>query len=150
MRFRMLALLLVAQLAKGPVFAWENEIVFDPSTTMPGSLRGARNGRAHITAVSPVGTHVDGNISILFSGAGFYDFGTNPSHLSLRRSSLVNKLTMDALIMSQAMSSVAFTRQQYVQQCIMLERSPASHLPCRASRGSKQALACCLWRFQST
>lgn len=54
---------------------WQGEVVFDVGVPAVSQGWGPRYGRAHILGVTPSGTDIRGNVTVLVSGAAFHNFG---------------------------------------------------------------------------
>lgn len=54
---------------------WQGEVVFNVGLPAVSQAWGPRYGRAHILGVTPSGTDIRGNVTVLVSGAAFHNFG---------------------------------------------------------------------------
>ena len=54
---------------------WQGEVVFNVGLPVVSQAWGPRYGRAHILGVTPSGTDIRGNVTVLVSGAAFHNFG---------------------------------------------------------------------------
>lgn len=57
---------------------WQGEVVFNVgllAVSQASQAWGPRYGRAHILGLTPIGTDIRGNVTVLVSGAAFHNFG---------------------------------------------------------------------------
>jgi hypothetical protein len=54
---------------------WQGEVVFNVGLPAVSQAWGPRYGRAHILGLTPSGTDIRGNVTVLVSGAAFHNFG---------------------------------------------------------------------------